>query len=469
MGKISPVSAKYIIHVDINADGTVDKPDVIGAIFGQTEGLLGAELELRELQKNGRIGRIEVNIDTKAGKAGGEITIPSSLDMAETAIIAGAVETIQRIGPCNAKLKVKHIEDVRVSKREYVVGRAKELLREMIAKGPESTEILEEIKSTVRALEIVEYGPEKLPAGPGIHESEELIIVEGRADVIALLKNGFKNVIGINGTSVPPSVAELSRQKTTTIFTDGDRGGLLIIKEIAAVGEVDFAIQAPDGKEVEELTQKEINKALRARMPLDQFLLEHGIEAQSTEGKGQSKPTSAPSYQVAPAQPQQRSETAQHEQPREQPRYEQRYERRSPDRRFGGDRRFDRRDDRSSSRDSGYGRDTRSPMPTEAYESKPKLSPDIAEQFKKLLDELIGTRGAYLLDETMNILGKVPVSELATTIQNLPEVSVIIMDGAVTPDIVTIFEATNIQQVVAMEINATSRKFKTFSAADLGA
>ena len=106
MGKISPVSAKYIIHVDINAEGTVDKPDVIGAIFGQTEGLLGAELELRELQKNGRIGRIEVNIDTKGGKASGVITIPSSLDMAETAIIAGAVETIQRIGPCNAKLKV---------------------------------------------------------------------------------------------------------------------------------------------------------------------------------------------------------------------------------------------------------------------------------------------------------------------------------------------------------------------------
>ncbi|MDD5182306.1 MAG: DNA primase DnaG [Candidatus Nanoarchaeia archaeon] len=466
MGKISPVSAKYIIHVDINADGTVDKPDVIGAIFGQTEGLLGAELELRELQKNGRIGRIEVNIDTKGGKAGGVITIPSSLDMAETAIIAGAVETIQRIGPCNAKLKVRHIEDVRVSKREYVVDRAKELLREMIAKGPESTEIMEEIKSTVRALEIVEYGPEKLPAGPGINESDELIVVEGRADVIALLKNGFKNVIGINGTSVPPSVAELTRQKTSTIFTDGDRGGLLIIKEIAAVGEVDFAIQAPDGKEVEELTQKEINKALRARMPLDQFLQEHGLEAQSTEGKGQSKPTSAPSYQAAPQAQPQRAEPVQHEQ-REQPRYEQREQRydRRPDRRFG-DRRFDRRDDR---RDSGYGRDMRGPMPTERYESKPKLSPEIAEQFKKMLDELIGTRGAYLLDEPMNILGKVPVSELGTTIQNLPEVSIIIMDGAVTPDIVTIFEATNIQQVVAMEVNATSRKFRTFSAADLGA
>ena len=57
MGKISPVSAKYIVHSSINIDGVVDRPDVIGAIFGQTEGLLGADLELRELQRSGRIGR----------------------------------------------------------------------------------------------------------------------------------------------------------------------------------------------------------------------------------------------------------------------------------------------------------------------------------------------------------------------------------------------------------------------------
>ena len=55
MGKISQVSSKYIIHANIDIEGVVDRPDVIGAIFGQTEGLLGADLELRELQKSGRI------------------------------------------------------------------------------------------------------------------------------------------------------------------------------------------------------------------------------------------------------------------------------------------------------------------------------------------------------------------------------------------------------------------------------
>ena len=145
MGKISPVSSKYIVHTQIQIDGVVDRPDVIGAIFGQTEGLIGSELELRELQRSGRIGRIEVKSETRSGKTSGSITIPSSMDKAETVIIAAALETIQRIGPCNARVKVEKIEDVRISKRAFVVERAKELLRELTDNVlPESQEITED-------------------------------------------------------------------------------------------------------------------------------------------------------------------------------------------------------------------------------------------------------------------------------------------------------------------------------------
>ena len=134
MGKVSPISIKYMINAIARLDGVVEKPDIIGAIFGQTEGLLGKDLELRELQKSGRIGRIEVDLDTKEGKTSGEIIIPSSMDRSDTAIIAASLETIQRIGPCNAKIDVKSIEDVRVSKREYLVERAKEILKNMMDK-----------------------------------------------------------------------------------------------------------------------------------------------------------------------------------------------------------------------------------------------------------------------------------------------------------------------------------------------
>ena len=106
MAKIAPTSIKYIIYANFEAEGAIEKPDVIGAIFGQTEGLLGNEMELRELQQEGKIGRIDVDTETVDGKTVGEIRIPSALDKAETTLIAAALETIDRIGPTEAKIEI---------------------------------------------------------------------------------------------------------------------------------------------------------------------------------------------------------------------------------------------------------------------------------------------------------------------------------------------------------------------------
>ena len=246
MAKISPVAAKYIVHSTIFIEGIVDRPDVIGAIFGQTEGLLGNDLELRELQRSGKIGRIEVNVNTISGKTKGEIIIPSSLDKTETAIVAAALEIIQRIGPCNAKIEVKKIEDIRISKRSFVVERAKVLLRELTDNTlPDSQELSYEVSQSVRMMEVVDYGREKLAAGPSIDESDEIVVVEGRADVLTLLKHGFKNAISMNGTSCPQTIKDLSRKKTVTVFVDGDRGGDLIIRELLSVSEIDYVCEVP--------------------------------------------------------------------------------------------------------------------------------------------------------------------------------------------------------------------------------
>lgn len=269
MGKLAQATSKYTIFAKFEADGTVEKPDVIGAVFGQTEGLLGQELDLRELQRTGRIGRIDVEATSRNGKVSGMITIPSSLDGSETALIAACCETIERVGPCNAKVVIEKIEDVRASKRKYVIDRAKELLEGILDIGMEAQEISEQIKESVRSGEITSF--EGLPAGPGIANSDSLIVVEGRADVVNLLRSGIKNVIAIEGTNVPEAVAKLTKEKTTTVFFDGDRGGDLNLKELLAVGDVDFVCRAPRGKEVEELTKKEIFKALREQIPIDQY------------------------------------------------------------------------------------------------------------------------------------------------------------------------------------------------------
>ncbi len=270
MGKIAPVSAKYVITAKMHADGIVEKPDIIGAIFGQTEGLLGKDMELRELQKSGRIGRIEVETKVVDGKTEAKIIIPSSLDKTETAIIAAAIETIERIGPCDGKIKLEKIEDVRVSKKDYIQERAKEILSKMMESETETQELAEEIKSSVKTASITTWGPDKLAAGPDIEKSKELILVEGRADVLKLLKCGINNVISTNGTSVPKSLIDLMKRKTTIAFVDGDRGGELIVKALSSVGKLDYVARAPAGKEVEELTSKEIFKALRAREPVKQ-------------------------------------------------------------------------------------------------------------------------------------------------------------------------------------------------------
>jgi len=269
MGKLAQTTSKYTIYAKFEADGTVEKPDVIGAVFGQTEGLLGPDMELRELQKTGRIGRIDVEIKSVNGKSLGTIIIPSSLDSSETALIAATVETIERVGPCNAKIYVEKIEDVRITKRKYVVDRAKDLLKNIFEEGvTDSQQIAEQIKESVRVAEISDY--KGVPAGPNLEMYDSVVIVEGRADVLNLLKNGIKNVIAIGGTSVPKVISDISKQKLTTAFLDGDRGGDLILKELMSVAEIDFVARAPRGKEVEELSKKEVFQYLRTKEPTEQ-------------------------------------------------------------------------------------------------------------------------------------------------------------------------------------------------------
>ncbi len=282
MGKLSPPSIKYVIHVKFTAEGVVEKPDVIGAVFGQTEGLLGEEMDLRELQKKGKIGRIDANCEASESKTTGTVEIPTSIDKSETTIIAAAVETIDRIGPCLAKFEITSIEDVRTVKREYVMERAKKLLEQLNANVPEMKEMQKDIITKSRTSRIIEYGEEKLPAGPSVEESSEIIVVEGRADVVNLLGYGIKNAIAMNGTSLPKTIKELSREKQVTLFVDGDRGGVLMIKDAVETANIVYITQAPDGKEVEELTEKEILICLRNRMPAEEFLEKNKIRKTSS-------------------------------------------------------------------------------------------------------------------------------------------------------------------------------------------
>ena len=266
----SPDTTKYLIHISLTAEGVVEKPDVVGAIFGQTEGLLGEDLDLRDLQRTGRVGRIDVQITSKKGETTGEILISSSLDRAETAILAASLETIDRVGPCVAHVTVASIEDIRVSKRKKIVERAKEILIDRFDDGTiDSDELLDDVRQSLRIEKIGSIGEEKAPAGPNVLESDAIIVVEGRADVLNLLRYGIKNAVAVEGTNIPKTVIDLCEKKTVTAFFDGDRGGELILRELLQVADIDFVAFSPRGKSVEDMTRKEVIKTLRNKVPVE--------------------------------------------------------------------------------------------------------------------------------------------------------------------------------------------------------
>lgn len=416
--EIDPSTTKYLIYARISADGIVEKPDVVGAIFGQTEGLLGDELDLRDLQKSGRIGRIEVEVNSTRGKSEGKVYIPSSLDQVETAILASALETIDRVGPCRARISVDKIEDVRISKRNKIVDRAKQLLTEMIKESRTSgVDLTESVRQSVQVEEIVHYGKERLPAGPNIEGSDAIIVVEGRSDVLNLLKHGIKNAIAVEGTSVPKSIVELAKDKVVTAFVDGDRGGELILRELLQVAEVDFVARAPKGQEVEELTQKQIMKCLRNKMPAEQFVDIFNIQVPQRQPEAEAtpmalqKPTELPSaqYESVDARPRQEYNHKQEE-------------RRAP------------------------------------VEQNKKLSTEQKKLMNMLL-ELGASSKARLLAEDMNLIEELPVKELANKLKDSQDkISAIVFDGVITQRILDLAADKKISKVVGAKLGNITKQ-----------
>ena len=398
MGKGEELTTtKYLIHAQITANGIVEKPDVVGAVFGQTEGLLSNDLDLRELQRTGRIGRIQVNIHSNSGRAKGEIVIPSSLDRVETAILAASLETINRVGPCEAEIHTTKVEDVRAVKREQVVNRAKEIYKNMVESvGPTSMRMIEEVREAMRVHEISEYGEDRLPAGPSIHTSDAIIVVEGRSDVLNLLKYGIKNTVAVEGVSVPRSIGELSKKRTTTAFVDGDRGGELILKELLQIGEVDYITRAPKGKEVEDLEKDEVLVALRDKVPTAQFLATTNILNDSGNNNNHKK-----------------------------------------------------ENNRHNRRHQKYNRNEKQKP---VKEPEPEVEDDEVTLMKDMLKEFEGTGCGAILDEALNMTKEVEVENIYKEIKNIEGTAdTVIFDGVISQRMVDVASEKGIKKLVAFK------------------
>ncbi len=422
-------TAKYVIRARIEIDGVVDKPDVVGAVFGQTEGLLGEDLDLRELQRTGRIGRIQIAIRTKGGNSTGEIVIPVSLNKTATAILAAALETVDRVGPCTAKVILEKLEDIRGAKRRKVVSRAISILKgweEDIAPG--SDEITTAVTKG-RKVSIAKYGPDNLPAGPELTGSREIIIVEGRADVINLMKCGIKNTVAVEGTHVPKSIVGLTKKRGKKIiaFLDGDRGGELIFRELMQVAKVHYVAMAPEGKEVEELTRREVIKALQTQIPAAKALALIKTRKTSPSRKKHLPKRDVPSKVVRP-----RRET-----------------RKSVD--------FPSRRDK----------------PVPAARRKPIRRQPVAvdEVYASKIESIKESFKAVLFNEDKKVIVECGVAELAKKLEEQESVPTVVFDGVITQRLVDIATKKNTKLLIGaavadIEVKSNSLKIVTFD--DLG-
>jgi len=401
---------KYLIRAKVEIDGMVDKNDVIGALFGQTEGLLSPELDLRELQDKGRIGRIQVDLKPVNGKIKGEIKIPSNLDRVETALIAALLETIDKVGPYTAKIQIVKIVDLRVEKLKKAVDRAKELLKTWQASEmPDIKDLLREIQTALKPAEIIEYGPEKLPAGSDAEKSDELIIVEGRADILNLLRYGYSNTIAVEGAkeSIPESVKQLAAKKKKVIaFVDGDHGGELILRTLLNSTKVDYVARAPPGKEVEDLVGKEIEQALQNAVPVEQYKAE--IEHRAERRYHEPQKSEVEQVQVlAEAQPPQQVEV----------------------------------------------------VPPIQAQPVP-VTVEIPENVMKEISGLRGTLEAILYDESWNKIGRVPVRDLYAELEKAEagKIRAVVFDGIVTQRIMDAASSKGVKLIVAARIGNIAKR-----------
>ena len=388
---------KYHVKLKFEVDGLVEKADIIGAIFGQTEGLLGPEMNLNELQKVSKVGRIEVNVDTKSNMAKGDAVIPMSTDISTAALIAAAIESIDKVGPFQAKFGLSGIDDIRAIKKKVIVDRAKKIVQEWATKTiSEGEEMLKDVYDASKPGKLTAFGKAQLACGTGVFDSDWIILVEGRADVINLLRAGFDNAIAIEGAKIDETIIKLTDGKKVIAFLDGDRAGDLILKELHGVVNIDKVLRAPTGREVEECTPLEIAEILKEGM------LFAGANGQ--EGRV-----------IIPQQ--------------QQPERRQNTKRDRQEQGMG--------EEREIQVNSGGSSVTVS-----------EDNADILSAVKEVYPQINETLEAVVLDDSMKILLKVPVSDVIKKLDKTEGAKLLVLDGIVTQRLVDAADKVGIEYIV---------------------
>ena len=414
---------KYHVKLKFEVDGLVEKADIIGAIFGQTEGLLGPEMNLNELQKVSKVGRIEVNVDSRSNMAKGDAVIPMSTDISTAALIAAAIESIDKVGPFQAKFLLVGIDDIRAIKKRIIVDRAKKIVQEWATKTiSEGEEMLKDVYDASKPGRLTAFGKAQLACGTGVFDSDWIILVEGRADVINLLRAGFDNSIAIEGAKIDETITKLTEGKKVVAFIDGDRAGDLILKELQGLVPIHKVLRAPAGREVEELTPLEITEILKDIVSL-------------------TAPIDSKQGTIIPRQVQIAEE--QHE---------------------GSESKLQHRREKRESQDMTA--EINQQVSSTQKTLYPDDTPEVLSAVKELYPQINETLEAVILDSSMRTILKLPVSDIIKKINGTDGASILVLDGIITQRLVEAANKVGIEYIIGHrtgELRKTSDiKLRTF-------
>jgi DNA primase len=222
------------------------------------------------------------------------------------------------------------------------------------------------------------------------------------------LKYGIKNVIAVGGTNIPRTVIDLSKEKITTVFVDGDRGGELILRELLQVADVDFIARAPQTREVEEIPQKLIMKSLKNKIPREQYMDMFNIKIEGKNEEDKRQENIEKQHQKI------KKEFFPRKKEQQQPRKEE-------------DEDID-------------------------VVEEPVITTEKQKNYETILNEISGTLKAVLLDENGKQISTIPVRELTDEIKKGDNVSAIVFDGIVTQRLLDIAHNKNVKEIVGIKL-----------------
>ncbi len=431
---------KYHVKLKFDVDGLVEKADIIGAIFGQTEGLLGPEMNLNELQKVSKVGRIEVNVDTKSNSARGDALIPMSTDISTAALIAAAIESIDKVGPFQAKFSLVGIDDIRAIKKKVIVDRAKKIVQEWATKTiSEGEEMLKDVYDASKPGRLTTFGKAQLACGVGVFDSDWIILVEGRADVINLLRAGYDNSIAIEGAKIDETILKLTQGKRVIAFIDGDRAGDLILKELQGLVDIEKVYRAPPGREVEECTPLEISEILK---DVEQFINDKINDTNTVPSNVQQiRNHNRVDHNLNQSNNQDQNSSFT-------------YNRNFPNQSLNKQNNYDNSDQRQN--------------PDNMIS---KEDEEVISIVKKVFQEINETLDAMVFDKSMKKIVKIPISEIIKKISVLKDGNLLILDGIVTPRLVEAANKSGIKYIIGHRISNLKKaspdvRVQTFS--DMG-